>query len=157
MKQVQTILFGMLLSFNVTAMHLTDFFILNDWKQSFKFWLENRKPVPVQAITLFFLESKDCQSGYIARYHVQDKPYILQAEQVFSINTQKIYLAMQEVAADKKVGSLLIRFIQAPKGFAFFEGGCADQDINCCIPVNCSSETQDCDLQIKHSVQPLYF
>ena len=155
--QVQKLILGILFSLNVSAMELKEFFILNDWKQPVVFWLENQDPIPLQTIILNFLESEDCQSGYIARYQLKDKPFILEAQQVFSFNTQKVYQAMQEVAPDNKVGSVLIRFSQFPKGFANFEGGCADQGINCCIPINCSSGTKDCQFQIKHRVQPLYF
>lgn len=155
--QVQKIFLAMLFAFQVYASPIKDFLIIDDWQQPLVFWLENLKPIQLKTLTLNFLESNDCQSAYWGRYHLEDASTKLQAHQVFSLDTHQIYQAMQQMGAPYSIRSVLIRLKQYPQGWASFEGGCADQGINCCIPMVCSQETKDCILQVKHHVQALYF
>jgi len=95
--QVQKIILALMLSFHAYAFELKDFFIFDDWQQPVVFWVENQNETQINGLTLMFLESSDCQSGYIDRISIQANPLKLKPQQVFSLDSHKIYQMMQEM------------------------------------------------------------
>ncbi len=109
---------------------------------------------PITGIHIHYLTSSDCYSGYLASfYHHQnlnafntseEAPFSLRGDAIYQIGTKVI-----RYANINEVHSVLIRLLSDEHGnprhrFAFFLGECEDQDVNCCIPVNCSEATQAC-------------
>ncbi len=139
------------------AYMLPDFFIFDDWNQPLVFWLENQHEVPIDGITLFFLESDDCQSGYLKTYKTDENQKIaLKPEQILSLNTHTIYQLMQDLGV-LNAQSMLLRLTYQKKHLAEFVGGCEDQGINCCLPIECQSTSQDCFFKTRYRVQPFHF
>lgn len=119
---------------------------------------------PITGIHIHYLTSSDCYSGYLASfYHHQnlnvfktseENPFSLRGDATYQIGTKVIrYAKLNEVH------SVLIRLVSDEHGnprhrFAFFLGECEDQDVNCCITVNCSEETKTCLPQ--HELTPQY-
>lgn len=136
---------------------LKDFLIFDDWNQPLVFWLENRHETPIDGMTLFFLESDDCQSGYLKTYKTDENHQIhLKPEQILSLNTRTIYQVMQDLEV-LNANSMLLRLTYQKKHLAEFVGGCEDQGINCCLPIACQKETKDCIFKINARVQPFHF
>ena len=147
----------LMISHFVKAYDLKDFFILDDWDQPFIFWLENQQEVPVDGMTLFFLESDDCQSGYLKTYRTSESKILyFKPEQILSLKTPVIYQLMHDLDV-LQAKSMLLRFTYQKKHLAEFVGGCEDQGINCCLPIACQSETKDCYFKTHHRVQPFHF
>jgi hypothetical protein len=152
--QVQKNILALMLSFHAYAFELKDFFIFDDWQQPVVFWVENQNETQINGLKLMFLESSDCQSGYIDSISIQANPLKLKSQQVFSLDSHKIYQVMQQMHFFS-AKSVLIRFTKPPKGFAQFVGGCEDQGINCCLPIEVDDALKNC--KISPLVQPIYF
>lgn len=151
------ILGWMMLGSLVHAYSLKDFFIFDDWNQPLVFLLENRHETPIDGMTLFFLESDDCQSGYLKTYKTDENQQIhFKPEQILSLNTRTIYQVMQDLGV-LNGKSILFRLTYQKKHLAEFVGGCEDQGINCCLPIECQSTSQDCFFKTQYRVQPFHF
>lgn len=147
----------LMLSPSLQAYVLNDFFIWDDWEQSFIFRLENRQELPIDGMTLFFLQSNDCQSGYMKTYRTSESQIMyLKPEQILSLKTPVIYQLMQDLDV-LQAQSILLRLTYQKKHLAEFVGGCEDQGINCCLPVSCQTETKDCVFKTRQIVQPFHF
>lgn len=151
------IFFYMLLSSALHAYQLQDFFIFDSWEQPFVFWLENQQEVPMDGLTLFFLESQDCQSGYLKTYRTNEQQVLhLKPEQILSLNTRAIYQLIEDLKVEH-TQSVLVRFTYQKKHLAEFVGGCEDQGINCCLPISCQKDEKNCVFKTHHRVQPFHF
>lgn len=147
----------LMLSPYLNAYDLKDFFIFDDWDQPFIFWLENRQQIPIDGMTLFFLESDDCQSGYLKTFRTSESQILyFKPEQILSVKTPVIYQLMQDLDV-LQAKSILLRLTYQKKHLAEFVGGCEDQGINCCLPVSCQAETKDCVFKTLQRVQPFHF
>lgn len=127
-----------------------------EWQNSENviFMLNTESPATISEIRMSFLSGEDCYSGYQQNIRVYglDTPFIVKPNQPFTLNATSIYLAAQTVLDPTTLTNtqaILIRFVDTDHGqryqqFAWFNGSCHDQDINCCIPVTCSEETKTC-------------
>lgn len=121
----------------------------------------------ITCIHLHFLTGNDCYSGYISGF-ITDKatPSFSAIEHVpFSLRATSVYEAAAISVRTTKLSnihSVLVRFISYERGnpydrFARFTGTCQDQDINCCIPVDCSEATRTCLPKHELPIQPIFW
>lgn len=115
----------------------------------------------ISEIHLHFLQSQDCQSGYLATYSTasEDPGFLIAAQQPFGLLARSLYQTAFEALANastsfflKDIHSVLIRFISQEHGkgysrFAYFLGDCQDAQINCCIAIHCDAEKEICSLR----------
>ncbi len=109
---------------------------------------------PISAIHIHYLASSNCYSGYAGGFysHYRKNVYSTEENIPFMLNGKYTYIVGKSVVKNIQMDEIhgilirLVRDVQEPSGFrfAFFIGDCNDQDINCCIPVSCSSETEVC-------------
>lgn len=122
---------------------------------------------PISGIHLHYLQSSDCYSGYAGGFYskrekdeyviLENKPFMLNGKAAYSVGA----FVVRGVQMND-IHSILIRLVREERGnvrpsFAFFIGDCEDQDINCCIPVNCSNETEICLPQHQFPIQYIFW
>ena len=148
---------GVVFSCNVFAQTsaVSQIFTPLDWqtKDPILFVLKHPYPSAITEIRMAFLSGEDCYSGYQNHSRISsDTPLILEPNQPFGLNPAHMYhIAKNLLDAEtlQKTQAVLIRFVDHHHGqryaqFAWFEGFCHDQDINCCIPITCSKITETC-------------
>lgn len=110
-------------------------------------------------LDIHYLNSDDCQSGY-AGFYSTGMSAALPAynKKTYSLNSASTYQAGIEAVGSYKIDaihSILIRFFSSQTQLARFTGSCQDQQINCCIPVDCSNQTGTC--LAKHDIGMQHF
>ena len=116
----------------------------------------------IAKLRIHYLTSSDCQSGYIGFQNssIDSSNFEIELNRLFGLSANSVYVAGIEVSnigRVESIHSILIRFI-SPKGhFALFSSSCNDEDINCCVAVNCSNATESCLPQQLLSVQDFIF
>ena len=103
----------------------------------------------ISSLHLHYLRSNDCQSGYAGLYDThhggsvfpisQGKPFGLMASSVYEAGVATLGASKIE-----DIHSILIRLLSGERQFALFSGLCNDQDVDCCVPVQCSNQTGTC-------------
>ncbi|MDP3560821.1 MAG: hypothetical protein Q8R83_01410 [Legionellaceae bacterium] len=121
----------------------------------------------VTGLHLYFLTASDCYSGYAGRFLVDREltTYPTTENSPFSLSGVTVFTAARSSLENTKVAqinSVLIRLISSERGnphfnFAYFMGSCQDQDINCCIPVDCSDQTNTCIAKYNLPIQEMYW
>lgn len=119
----------------------------------------------ISELRIHFLSGEDCYSGYLQGYQsTQDvTPFLLTKNQSFALTGEGIYQIAQNIIDPEvlvNVHAILIRFLdrkydQRYQQFARFTGSCQDQEINCCIPVDCSSSAGVCVAKYDLGIQSL--
>ena len=119
----------------------------------------------IAELRLHFLTGKDCYSGYLKGLRIQTKatPFPIRANEPFALTGIGLFQAAQSILNPDELTSIqavLIRFVDPKQGtryqqFARFLGSCADQGINCCLPVNCSLTLGSCVASYKTETQAL--
>ena len=101
---------------------------------------------------LHLLKSTDCQTGYAGVYDtfIQDDGFPIAIGNPFAYQAGVSILGESDI---EHIHSFLIRMLSSDKQFALFTGLCNDQDVNCCVPVDCSNETGTCLAQHDLGVQ----
>lgn len=126
-----------------------------DWqtKNHIIFISSHTQPTAITELRMSFLKGEDCYSGYQQTILIPSAlPMILQPNQPFNLNPESLYQIAQSLLDKENLQltqAILIRFRDHNHGqryeqFAWFNGACRDQDINCCIPIMCSSEMETC-------------
>ena len=107
---------------------------------------------------IHLLKSADCQTGYAGVYDtfIQDDVFPISVGKPFALNASLAYQAGVSILGEsdiENIHSFLIRMLSSDKRFAWFTGLCNDQDVNCCVPVDCSNETGTCLAQHDLGIQ----
>ncbi|HBI21788.1 MAG TPA: hypothetical protein DDY37_04270 [Legionella sp.] len=126
---------------------LTDDIILTEHTVLFE--QESGLSTSISRARIHFLQSHDCQSGYAGFYDTfnEDKGFAIAIGKPFGLNASLTYQAGITFLGEQKIEqmhSILIRFLSNKGQFAWFTGACNDQDVNCCVPVDCSNQTGTC-------------
>ncbi len=129
------------------------------------FVLTGDNPASISELRMHFLTGADCYSGYLQGYRsaADAPPFLLRKDQPFSLTGEGIYQVAQSVLGAESVSdihAILIRFLDRTHGqryqqFARFTGSCQDQEINCCIPVDCSHSAGVCTAKYDLGVQSI--
>lgn len=103
----------------------------------------------IAQVRIHYLSSPDCQSGYIGFINSspQSSIFLLKPNQLFGLSANAVYTAgmtASSIQSIQSIHSLLIRFISPSGQFARFTSSCNDENINCCVAVNCSNATGAC-------------
>ena len=106
----------------------------------------------IQEVHFHFLTAEDCYSGYYGLYtrvESLSEAFEVPSPAGFFLSEPGLYQALSCAVGEDKVSSVrsvLLRFIAPNRHFAWFSGGCNDQDINCCVPIFCSQTAERCSL-----------
>ncbi|MDP3705381.1 MAG: hypothetical protein Q8R24_05675 [Legionellaceae bacterium] len=121
----------------------------------------------VTSIHLHFLTGTDCYSGYISGFRTdKTSPSFTAYEKVpFGLRADAVYdaaVASVRTTSITNIHSILVRLVSYERGnpydrFARFTGSCQDQDVNCCVPVDCSEATRTCLPKHELPIQPIYW
>ncbi len=127
-------------------------------EQTLLFQQEKGLSSTIARARIHLLNSNDCQTGYAGVYDtfIQDEGFPISIGQPFGLNASIAYQAAVSVLGEsdiENVHSFLIRMLSSQKQFAWFSGLCEDQDVNCCVPVDCSNATGTCLAQHDLSIQ----
>ena len=119
----------------------------------------------ISELRIHFLSGEDCYSGYLQGYRSTKDvtPFLLTKDQPFALTGEGIYQIAHTLLNPEalvNVHAILIRFLDREHGqryqqFARFTGSCQDQEINCCIPVDCASSAGLCVAKYDLGVQSL--
>ncbi len=129
------------------------------------FVLTGDHPAAISELRIHFLSGEDCYSGYLQGYRSTQEvtPFLLTKDQPFALTGEGIYQIAQTLLDSEalvNIHAILIRFLDREQGqsyqhFARFTGSCQDQEINCCIPVDCSSSAGVCVAKHDLGIQPI--
>ena len=127
-------------------------------EQTVVFEQEKGSSSSIARARLHLLKSTDCQTGYAGVYDtfIQDDGFPIAIGNPFALNASFAYQAGVSILGEsdiEHIHSFLIRMLSSDKQFALFTGLCNDQDVNCCVPVDCSNETGTCLAQHDLGVQ----
>ena len=128
------------------------------------FKLTSEEPAAISEVRMHFLSGADCYSGYMQGYRIATElPFLVKKDQPFALTGAGIYRIAETVLQSERLSEihgLLIRFVDNTHGqryqqFARFTGSCQDQQINCCIPIDCSVTAGVCLAKYDMGIQPI--
>lgn len=101
----------------------------------------------IDRLRIYFLRSRDCQTGYINQYETPGGFFDISSQSPFVLTEEGVIQAARTTIREEtiaSVGSILVLFLGRNKETSDFLGSCRDQGINCCIPIECSLSSRAC-------------
>jgi hypothetical protein len=127
---------------NLLSQDVTDTEVVAEFRQDV-----SRSTDTLERVRLYYMGARDCQTGYMGQYEASTRGLRLEPNQGFSLTSAGIYQTGEALFSEDKmpaIQAVLVLFIGENRQVSRFLGSCRDALINCCIPIDCSSDTHTC-------------
>ena len=127
---------------NLLSQNVTDIEAIVQFRQDV-----SRSTDTLERVRLYYMGARNCQTGYMGQYEAGTREFLLEPTQAFSLMGSSVYQVAGVLFSKDRmpaIQSVLVLFIGKNKQVSRFLGECRDASINCCIPIDCLSETRTC-------------